>query len=59
MSEAQLKKEWCRQCNIHDRGVDTLPLGHDTIYFAQRRLDLVEAEQTRRGFETGSDWDEM
>lgn len=53
MDEAGLQREWERQCNIHDHGVDNLPMGHQRIEDAAGRLRLVEAEQSRRGFATG------
>lgn len=60
MDELRLQKEWQRQCRIHDRGVDNLDMGHPTIEDAAARLKWVEAEQKRRGFETGpgdrDDW---
>lgn len=53
MSEAQIQREWERQCNTHDSGVDRLPMGHPTIENAAARMKKIEREQRRRGFETG------
>jgi hypothetical protein len=48
MTEERLAKEWECQCNIHDHGVDHLPMSHSTIESAAARLHLVEIEQNRR-----------
>jgi hypothetical protein len=53
MDEAALQREWGRQCNIHDRGVDNLPMGHPTIEDAAARIKCIESQQKRRGFKTG------
>lgn len=53
MDEAGLQREWERQCNIHDSGVDRLPMGHPTIEDAAGRMRLIEAEQTQRGLPIG------
>lgn len=53
LDRARLENEWNRQCNIHDHGVDNLPMGHPTLENASARLRLVEAEQKRRGFAVG------
>ncbi len=53
MSEEQLAKEWSRQCSIHDHGVDRYEMGHYVIEDAQARMNLVEREQSSRGFRKG------
>jgi len=53
MSEGDLQREWERQCNIHDRGVDNLPMNHPTIEDAAARMKWIEVEQKRREFKPG------
>ena len=53
MTEEELQKEWNRQCRIHDRGVDSYEMGHPVIEEAQSRLNLIEREQSSRGFRKG------
>jgi hypothetical protein len=53
MDEASLQREWERQCNIHDHGIDTRPMGDPVIEDAAARISWVESEQKRRGFKPG------
>lgn len=53
MDEAALQREWERQCNIHDHGVDNLPMNHPTIENAAARMNWIESEQKRRKLKAG------
>ena len=53
MDEAALQREWERQSNIHDSGVDNLPMNHPTIEYAAARIKWIEGEQKRRKFKPG------
>ena len=51
--EKALQREWERQCNIHDNGVDNYPMGHYIIEGAAARIKLIEHQQKIRGFRKG------
>jgi len=57
-TEQDLQKEWSRQCNIHDHGIDNYEMDHPVIEKASARINLVEAEQLRRGFRKGPKTDD-
>jgi len=49
MTNDALQSEWRHWCTIHDRGIDSLPMGHPTIENAAMKLRDVEREIYRRG----------